>query len=234
MESAMTSATILIVYHEKATRLILTNFPQPEGYRICGAANWEAAFEQLQHQTIDLVILDFAIAQQVEGGYLGKLLSLYPSIRVVMICDHCSLEEAVDAMKQGAVDFIHEPHGYFQRPFEPDHIRTVVAEALNRSPAAGVLTDDFNELIELARQCARQKNFDQARKLIGEAMKQAPERPESLTLLGLITEYLGNRLEALKLYRAALGLDPTYQPADMNLERATTNLKARPRFDDVL
>ncbi|WP_339399886.1 hypothetical protein [Synechococcus sp. 7002] len=31
-------------------------------------------------------------------------------------------------------------------------------------------------------------------------------------------------------YRAALGLDPTYQPADMNLERATTNLKARPRL----
>ena len=234
MENAMTSATILIVHHETASRLILTDCLQPEGYCIYGAADWETAFDQLQHQVIDLVILDFAISQQAEGGCLGQLLSLYPNIRVVMICDHCSLEDAVDAMKRGAVDFIYEPHGYLQRPFKPDRIRSVVAEALNHPPAAGILTDDFDELIELARQCARQKDFDQARKLIGEAMKQAPERPESLTLLGLITEYLGDRLEALKLYRTALGLDPTYQPADVNLERATTNLKARPRFDDAL
>lgn len=233
-ESAAPAVNILIVHHETATRLILTDFLQPEGYRIHGAMDWEAAFDQLQQQAIDLVVLDLAISQQAEGGRLGQLLSLYPHIRVVMICDHCSLEDAVDAMKQGAVDFIHEPHGYLQRPFEPDRIRTVVAEALNHPPVAGVPTGDFDELIELARQCARQSEFDQARKLIGEAMKQAPERPESLTLLGLITECLGDRLEALKLYRAALGLDPTYQPAGKNLDRAAMNMKTRPCFDDAL
>jgi DNA-binding response OmpR family regulator len=231
-EEHVSPASLLIVHHETATRLILTDFLHPEGYRIHGAADWEAAFEHLQQQTIDLVILDLTISQQAEGDRLGQLLSLYPHLRVVMICDHCSLEDAVNAMKQGAVDFIHEPHGYLQRPFEPDRIRTVVAEALNHPPAAGVPAGDFDELIELARQCAQQSEFDQARKLIGEAMKQVPERPESFTLLGLITECLGDRLEALKLYRAALGLDPTYQPAEVNLERATTHLRARPCFDD--
>lgn len=226
--------SLLIVHHETATRLILTNLLQSEGYSIHGAADWDAAFEQLQKQVINLVILDLAISQQAEGGRLGQLLSLYPNIRVVMICDHCGLEDAVDAMKQGAVDFIHEPHSYLQRPFDPERIRTVVAEALNRFPTPGVPTGDFGALIELARQCAQQSEFDQARKLIAEAMKQAPERPESLTLLGLIAEYLGNRLEALKLYRAALGLDPAYRPAGKNLDRAATHSKARPCFDDPL
>jgi FixJ family two-component response regulator len=233
-EDHMSPINLLIVHHETATRLILTDFLQSEGYSIYGSADWEAAFEQLQNHVIDLVILDLAISQQAEGGRLGQLLLLYPNIRVVMICDHCSLEDAVDAMKQGAVDFIHEPHGYLQRPFNPERICTVVAEALSHPLSAVIPTGDFDELIELARHCARRREIAQARKLIGEAMKQAPERPESLTLLGVITECSGDRLEALKLYRAALGLDPTYQPAAKNLERATTNLRFQPSyFDDV-
>jgi tetratricopeptide (TPR) repeat protein len=92
--------------------------------------------------------------------------------------------------------------------------------------------DDYDELITLARQAAQQSDFDQARQLIGEAIKLAPERPEGLTLLGQITEYLGDCLEALKLYRAAIGLDPTYKPAQQNLDRAAFgHRKQRPRFD---
>lgn len=94
------------------------------------------------------------------------------------------------------------------------------------------VSNDYDELITLARQAAQQFDFDQARQLIGEALKLAPERPEGLTLLGQITEHLGDCLEALKLYRAAYSLDPTYQPAQENLDRAAFGQgKLRPRFD---
>lgn len=118
--------------------------------------------------------------------------------------------------------------------FLSQRLRAAIAEALNRSSTHAMPASDFDELIELARQCAQRRDFDQARQLIGEAMKQAPERPESLTLLGLITECSGDRLEALKLYRAALGLDPTYPIAGNNLNRATTNRKSRPHFNHPL
>lgn len=91
---------------------------------------------------------------------------------------------------------------------------------------------DYDGLITLAQQAAQRCDFDQARQLIGEALKLAPERPEGLTLLGQITEHLGDCLEALKLYRAAYSLDPAYQPAQKNLDRAAFGQgKLRPRFD---
>lgn len=90
---------------------------------------------------------------------------------------------------------------------------------------------NYDELINLARQCAQHQDFDQARELIGEAFKLSPERPESLTLSGQITEYLGDRLTAIKFYRAALGLDPCHHPAQENLDRAASNhTRARPSF----
>ena len=46
-----------------------------------------------------------------------------------------------------------------------------------------------------------------------------PKRPEALNLLGGISEAKGNRLEASKYYQAALDQDPSYLPAQLNLER---------------
>ncbi|NJL02091.1 MAG: response regulator [Spirulinaceae cyanobacterium SM2_1_0] len=231
-EAQAAPTSILLIHHEKETQLMLTQYLQTDGYEVIAAKNWDTAFKQLQQQPIDLVILDLTISQQSGGNLLQQLLALHPTMRVVMICDHCSLEDAVEAMKQGAVDFIQEPHGYLQRPFDPDRIRTVVAEALKYPLSAAALSTDYDELITLARQAAQQHDFDQARQLIGEAIKLTPERPEGLTLLGQITEYLGDCPEALKLYRAAIGLDPTYKLAQQNLDRAAfSHRKQRPRFE---
>ncbi|WP_017301462.1 response regulator [Nodosilinea nodulosa] len=231
-EPVASTAKILVIHHERETQLMLTQYLQADGYAVNTAKNWETAFEQLQQQPVDLVILDLAISQQAGGNLLQQLLAFYPAIRVVVICDHCSLEDAVEAMKQGAIDFVQEPHGYLQRPFNPARIQAVVAEALKHPLPAAALSTNYDELITLARQAAQQCDFDRARELIGEALKLAPERPEGLTLLGQITEHLGDCLEALKLYRAAYSLDPAYQPAQENLDRAAFSQgKLRPRFN---
>ena len=49
------------------------------------------------------------------------------------------------------------------------------------------------------------------------AIALAPARPEGFNLLGVIHELRHERLQAQKCYRAALALDPTYQPAQNNL-----------------
>jgi len=91
--------------------------------------------------------------------------------------------------------------------------------------------DDYDDLIEQARSYAQARDYDRAYDLIQDAVQQAPDRPEGLTLLGKITECLGDRLQALKFYRAALALDPTHAPAQQNLERATIHPNFRPCFD---
>ena len=233
-EESKSTATILVFHHDRETQLTLTLYLQAGGYTIYAADDWRNAFANLQQHLIDLVILDLGISHQNAEDLLHQLLSQYPNIRIVMIGEDCSVEEAVDAMKQGATDVILEPHGYLQRPFEPERIRAVVAEALHRPPPHRNEPVDYEVLMAQARQCAKASNFDQARQLLGEAIKQAPHRPEGLTLLGQITEFQGDQLEALKLYRAAIGLDPTYQPAQDNLDEAAFGHHSRrlPSFDE--
>ena len=48
-----------------------------------------------------------------------------------------------------------------------------------------------------------------------------PARPEAFNLLGALLEIQGDRIEAQKNYRAALSLDPSYEPAIKNLQRST-------------
>jgi len=53
------------------------------------------------------------------------------------------------------------------------------------------------------------------------AISLDPGRAEAFKLLGVIMEVSGDRVEAQKNYRAALSLDPSYEPAIKNLQRST-------------
>ncbi len=55
-----------------------------------------------------------------------------------------------------------------------------------------------------------------------------PSKPEAFDFLGQLQETLGDFDSAIKNYRAAISLDPTYQPAKDNLDRVTSNSSNRP------
>ncbi|MFW6308767.1 MAG: response regulator, partial [bacterium] len=52
------------------------------------------------------------------------------------------------------------------------------------------------------------------------------EKPEPFNLLGIIYEMQRKQGEAMKMYRAALALDPGYKPANDNLKRAGESIGA--------
>ncbi|MDR3263964.1 MAG: hypothetical protein LBT30_06620 [Clostridiales bacterium] len=54
--------------------------------------------------------------------------------------------------------------------------------------------------------------------LIKDAMSKYPHAPEPHNLFGLLLEVQGDHLTAMKHFRAAWALDPTYIPARKNLE----------------
>jgi Flp pilus assembly protein TadD len=67
----------------------------------------------------------------------------------------------------------------------------------------------------------RGRHFDSAAEHVRKAISLDPARPEAFNLLGALMEVRGDRLEAQKNYRAALSLDPSYEPAIKNLQRST-------------
>lgn len=62
------------------------------------------------------------------------------------------------------------------------------------------------------------KSFDRCQELLSGAMAQFPHSPEPHNLMGIMLEKKGDHRTAMKHFRAAWALDPTYIPARQNLE----------------
>lgn len=72
-------------------------------------------------------------------------------------------------------------------------------------------------LCETIREFIKQKEYRKSESLIAEAMGKYPHAPEPHNLLGLLLEAKDDHLTAMKHFRAAWVLNPTYIPAQHNL-----------------
>ena len=79
-------------------------------------------------------------------------------------------------------------------------------------------TMELTELCTAVHALADRGGYDQAARLLYEAMGQYPDRAEPHNLLGLLLERQGSHADAMRHFRAAWALDPTYEPAQKNLE----------------
>ena len=68
------------------------------------------------------------------------------------------------------------------------------------------------------RNLIKEGHYDECQKLITSAMGKYPHAPQPHNLLGLLLEKQNNHPIAMKHFRAARALDPTYLPARHNLE----------------
>ena len=118
-------AKILVIDDEPSLRDMLTILLQREGYRVNQTENGLGALRMLQEQDYDLVITDIQMPQMSGIELLRQLRADDNDVTVLMITAFSSTEEAVEAMKLGAYDYI-------TKPFKNDEIRLVVKNALER------------------------------------------------------------------------------------------------------
>ena len=64
-----------------------------------------------------------------------------------------------------------------------------------------------------------EEGLKKAEEILKQAVGKDPSSPVTHNLLGVISEYKGDVQQAQKYYRAALALDPTYEPAESNIRR---------------
>ena len=116
---------ILVVDDEPSNRKILGQELTHRGYVVELANNGTDALKMVDATRPDLVILDYMMPDLSGLEVLKELRKKENDTPVVMITAYGTMERAVEAMKEGAYDFI-------TRPFEPDHIALVVRKALER------------------------------------------------------------------------------------------------------
>ncbi|MBN1624944.1 MAG: sigma-54-dependent Fis family transcriptional regulator [Deltaproteobacteria bacterium] len=103
------SKTILIVDDEKSILLSLEGILTDEGFEVHCESSGAGALERIRESIPDLVLLDIWMPGMDGLETLVKIKESYPSIQVVMMSGHGTIETAVKATKLGAYDFIEKP-----------------------------------------------------------------------------------------------------------------------------
>jgi two-component system response regulator HydG len=104
-------ASILIVDDERNTCEALSVILRREGHTVSSAASGDSALSYLQDFPADLVVSDVKMPGMDGLSLLSRLKSQYPGLPVVMMSGHSDVIAAVEAMKQGAFDYLVKPFG---------------------------------------------------------------------------------------------------------------------------
>ena len=109
------------------------------GHEVTSACDGQAALTVLESQPVDLVFLDLEMPRLSGIEALRRTMQRWPDLPVIILTAHGTIPLAVEAMKDGAVDFL-------TKPFEPGHLDSVVAKALERSELKGEITRLLGEI----------------------------------------------------------------------------------------
>ncbi len=122
----MSQKHILVVDDEAPMQRILEIILKSMGHTVTCAGNGREALERLQEQPADLVLTDLRMPEMDGLTLLRHLRAEGMEMPVILITAYGTVETAVDAMKEGACDFI-------IRPFENKAVELAVSRALELS-----------------------------------------------------------------------------------------------------
>ena len=101
--------TVLIVDDQESIRLALSRMLSKEGYEVILADEGEKALDILRERKVNAMLSDLKMPK-MDGMQLLKASKLIkPEVEVILITAHGTIEKAVEAMKDGAYDFITKP-----------------------------------------------------------------------------------------------------------------------------
>ncbi len=122
---AITGARVLIVDDDAASRRLLEVRLRPLECDVATADNGEQALAAIRKDLPDLVLLDLQMPRMGGIEVLRALRKDGIDVPTIVITAHGSIETAVEAMKEGAYDFI-------TKPIDANHFDIVVRKALER------------------------------------------------------------------------------------------------------
>ena len=103
------TATILVVDDELSMRELLDLMLSREGYRVSCAANGKEALETISKKEFDLILCDIRLGDITGLDVLKAAKKKNPTVVVIMISAYASTEVAVEAMHNGAYDYVPKP-----------------------------------------------------------------------------------------------------------------------------
>ncbi len=119
----MSKRRILVVDDDESLRRVTQVQLQQSGYDVTTASDGNEAMPILERFPADLVITDFKMPGMSGLELLRKIRNEYPEIVIVMVTAFGTIENAVEAMRAGAYDYV-------TKPVQIEELRITVARAL--------------------------------------------------------------------------------------------------------
>jgi two-component system nitrogen regulation response regulator GlnG len=129
----MTGRRILVVDDEESVRWALSKALERAGYQVDLAADGPSGLATAENAGVDLLLLDVRLPGRDGLSVLRDIRKRRPELPVIMMTAYGTLQVAVEAMKQGAYDYI-------GKPFDMDEVLLVVEKALEAQALAQEVT----------------------------------------------------------------------------------------------
>lgn len=133
---------VLVVDDEQLILKIIADILTKEGYEVVAANNCEKAIELLKITTFDVVISDIKMPKKSGIDLLEEIRNKDPHIPVILMTGFASLETAVEAVQNGAFDYLIKPLDYSK-------LKSVIEHAVERHDLYKENTGLLNDLQEL-------------------------------------------------------------------------------------
>jgi signal transduction histidine kinase len=144
-----TKGRILVIDDEPGIRMGCQRALSSQGYQVDAASNGEEGLQVLQEKKYDLVLLDIMMPGMGGMETLKRIPAVDPNLVCVVITGYATVELAVQAIKQGAYDFI-------TKPFDADTLTLTVDQGMEKRQFS-LQAERLAALEAEARELARQK-----------------------------------------------------------------------------
>ena len=168
----MAGENILVVDDDDALRLVLVGLLKQAGYQARAVPSAEQALVEVGKSPIDLVVTDVRMPGMDGIALLGALTKSVPDLPVIVLSAHGTVPMAVEAMKQGAKEFM-------LKPFDREEVITTIDRTLRAAaarasapppvPTASRLVGDSPRMHELREMIARAARSNATVMLRGES-----------------------------------------------------------------
>jgi len=199
---------VMVVDDEKNIRTGLGKAIELDGHNVVLAEDGQQALELVEQEEIDLIICDLKMPRMTGEELLRRVVQSYPTLPVIILTGHGTIESAVQAMRDGAYDFL-------TKPVNLDRLSLLVKRALSTRELS-LQHRALQEELEQRRQFANIVGTSAEMRRIFDVVRQVAPTKASVLITGesgvgkeLIADAihnLSNRVEKpfIKVHCAAL------------------------------
>src|SRR3989304_5447441 len=116
---------ILIVDDEFSVRNSLSRWFKEDGFRVAAVEDGAEALKRMQEQSWDIALVDIKMPGMSGLELQRRIKEIDKNVLVIIITAYASVESAVQALKEGAFDYV-------TKPVDPDDLSHLVQNALNQ------------------------------------------------------------------------------------------------------